>query len=280
LLGKSLVLLFEKPSLRTHVSFTIAMQELGGSVIDSFSFNRKKEEPEDVGRVLQSYCHAIMLRTHEHSILERMSSKINVPLINGLSDTHHPCQVLADILTLRQAFTYLRGLKVAYVGDGNNILHSLLLLMPKLGVEVRYACPKGYEPSAFVLRQARAAARQPGAAPIIHTSTPEAAVKGANAIYTDVWTSMGFEKEANEREEAFDGFQVNDALYAHAAPGALIMHCMPMIRGKEITDTMAEHEHSALFRQCENRLHVQKALLLWLLNGRMASCPSEIASHA
>lgn len=268
LAGRTLALLFEKPSLRTHVSFTVAMAELGGTVIDSFSFNRKKEEPEDVGRVLAGYCHGIMLRTHEHSILERMATKTRIPLINGLSDTHHPCQILADLLTLKQHFTSLKGLKLAYVGDGNNILHSLLLLAPLLGVHVSFACPPGFEPNAFVLRQARAAAKEWGGA-VSASASPAVAVKKANALYTDVWTSMGFEKEEAAREEAFRSFQVNERLYAQAAPGAIVMHCLPMVRGKEITDDMAEHPNSVLFRQSENRLHVQKALLLRLMGGKM-----------
>jgi ornithine carbamoyltransferase len=263
--GKTLALIFEKPSLRTHMSFTVAMQELGGNVIESFSYNRKKEEPEDVGRVLQGYCHAIMLRTHEHSILERMTTKARIPVINGLSDTHHPCQILADILTLKQNFRTLEGVKLAYLGDGNNILHSLLLLMPLFGVHVSYYCPKGYQPNAFVMRQARALAKETKGSITVSTS-PINAVKKANAIYTDVWTSMGFEAEERQREEAFDGCQVNSELYAHAATDALIMHCLPMVRGKEITDEMAEHKNAVLFQQSENRLHAQKALLLELLN--------------
>lgn len=265
LAGKSLALLFEKPSLRTHVSFSVAMQELGGFVIDSFSYNRKKEEPEDVGRVLAGYCHAIMLRTHEHSILERMAAKTRVPVINGLSDTHHPCQILADLLTLKQSFNKLEGLKLAYIGDGNNILHSLLLLAPVLGVDLSYSCPRGYEPSALVVKQARARAVECGGA-VRAARDPLSAVKGSNAIYTDVWTSMGFEKEENERETAFAGYQLNRELYTEAAKDALVMHCLPMVRGKEITDEMAEHDNSALFRQSENRLHVQKALLVSLLH--------------
>ena len=214
--------------------------------------------------MLAGYCHAIMLRTHEHVILERMASKTPVPVINGLSDTHHPCQVLADILTLKQCFNQLEGLKFTYIGDGNNMLHSMLLLMPRLGIHVTYACPKGYQPNAFVRRQAKSLAREGGGS-ITVAKSPTDAVKGANAIYTDVWTSMGFEKEETEREEAFDGYQVNDALYANAAAGAVIMHCLPMVRGAEITDEMAEHENSVLFKQSENRLHVQKALLLELM---------------
>lgn len=263
LAGKTIALLFEKPSLRTHVSFTVAVQELGGCVLESFSLNRKKEEPEDVGRVLAGYCHAIMLRTHEHSILERMASKIGIPVINGLSDTHHPCQILADLLTLKQRFGTLRGLNLAYIGDGNNILHSLLLMLPPLGVSVSFACPKGYEPNAFILKKARALASESGAR-IFATTDPTSACKGANAIYTDVWTSMGFESEEASRESAFEDFQVNSSLYSVATPGALIMHCLPMVRGKEITEEMVEHENSAIFRQAENRLHAQKALLVTL----------------
>jgi ornithine carbamoyltransferase len=205
-----------------------------------------------------------MLRTHEHSIIERMASKTRVPVINGLSDTHHPCQVLADILTLKQHFNTLQGLKLAYIGDGNNMLHSLLLLAPALGIQVSYACPKGFEPNAFVVREARSRAKEGGGG-ITASKSPSSAVEKANAIYTDVWTSMGFEAEEKEREDAFEGYQVNAELYAKAAPGALIMHCLPMVRGKEITDDMAEHENSVLFRQSENRLHAQKALLLHLL---------------
>ena len=262
--GKTLAVLFEKPSLRTHVSFTVGMQELGGQVVESFSLNRKKEEPEDVGRVLAGYVHAIMLRTHEHSILERMASKIPLPVINGLSDTHHPCQILADLVTLKQYFGELKGLKLSYIGDGNNILHSLLLLCPQLGVGVSYACPKGFEPNAFVLRQARKLAAE-GGAKIEATNDPTAAVKGSDAIYTDVWTSMGFEAEEGAREAAFQGYQVNAKLYGLAKPTALIMHCLPMVRGKEITEEMVDHPNSAIFRQAENRLHAQKALLLTMM---------------
>jgi ornithine carbamoyltransferase len=264
LAGKTVALMFEKPSLRTHLSFSVAVRELGGEVVESFSLNRKKEEPEDVARVVQGYCHGIMLRTHEHELLERFASKSGIPLINGLSDTHHPCQTLADLLTLMEVFGKLEGLKVAYVGDGNNILHSLLLLAPLAGVSVSYACPAGYEPSAFVVKQAKHVAKETGAV-IEGTSKPEKAVKGAQAIYTDVWTSMGFEEEGAPRDAAFQGFQVNAKLYAQAAKDAIILHCLPMIRGKEITDEMADHPRSEIFRQAENRLHAQKALLAKLL---------------
>ncbi len=264
LAGKTLALMFEKPSLRTHLSFSVAMRELGGSVVESFSLNRKKEEPEDVARVVSGYCHGIMLRTHEHSLLERFVAKASVPVVNGLSDTHHPCQILADLLTLRQAYGKLDGLKLAYIGDGNNILHSLLLLLPLLGVEVSYACPQGFEPSAFVVKQARHLASEGGGA-ISAFCAPEQAVKGAHALYTDVWTSMGFEQEEQSRVTAFQGYQVNAGLHALARKDAIILHCLPMIRGKEITDEMADHPRSLIFRQSENRLHAQKALLLKLL---------------
>jgi ornithine carbamoyltransferase len=266
--GKVLALLFEKPSLRTHLSFSVAMKELGGEVVESFSLNRKKEEPEDVAQVVAGYCSAIMLRTHEHSILERLSSKSKVPVINGLSDTHHPCQTLADLLTLKQAYGRLDGLKLAYVGDGNNILHSMLLLAPLAGVSVAYACPAGYEPSAFVLQQAKHLARESGAA-IEGFLKPEKAVAGAHAIYTDVWTSMGFEAEEAKREAAFRGFQVNARLHALAAKDAVLMHCLPMVRGKEITSEMADHSRSVIFRQSENRMHAQKALLLKVMKGTL-----------
>lgn len=262
--GRTVVLLFEKPSLRTRVSFTVAVQELGGQVMVLDSIGRKKENPEDTIRVLGGYCHATMVRTHEHSILERMVVKSPIPVINGLSDAHHPCQVLADLQTLVQTYKTLKGIKLAYVGDGNNMLHSLLLLAPYLGVEVHYACPPGYEPSSFVVRQAKKRARDGGGQVVAHVD-PVKAVEGADAVYTDVWTSMGFEQEETDRDKAFADYTLDENLYRHARAGALIMHCMPMIRDKEISSRLVEHECSALFRQSENRMHAQKALLVGLL---------------
>lgn len=262
--NKNVVLLFEKPSLRTRVSFTVAIQELGGSVLELDSMGRKKEDPEDTIRVLAGYCHAVMVRTHAHSILERMVSKSPIPVINGLSDTHHPCQVLADLQTLMQRYKELNGLKLAYVGDGNNMLHSLLLLAPILGVEVHYACPGGYEPSSLVVRQAKKRAQGTGGGVFAHAS-PVEAVKSANAVYTDVWTSMGFEQEETDRDKVFQPYQLNEELYAHADPKAAIMHCMPMIKDKEITQALVDHENSVLFQQAENRMHAQKALLVGLV---------------
>ncbi len=261
---KTLILLFEKPSLRTRVSFTVAMQELGGKVVEVVSNFRKKEEPEDLVRVLAGYSHAIMMRTFEHSILDRMVAKSTVPVINGLSDSHHPCQALADVLTLKQAFGKLEGLKLTYIGDGNNVLHSLMLLAPFLGIHLRYACPQGFEPNAFITRRARARAKEGGGSITAFTNAADAA-KGSNALYTDVWTSMGFEQEEAEREKAFEGFQLGEELVALAETSAIIMHCMPMVRGKEITDAVADSPNSVIFQQSENRLHVQKALLKGLL---------------
>jgi len=261
---KTLVMIFDKPSLRTRLSFSVAMNELGGVPIESVSSTRKKEEPEDLARVLGGYCHGVMIRTHEHSIAEKLAAHSPVPVINGLSDSHHPCQVLADIFTLKQAFGSVAGLKVTYIGDGNNILHSMLLLMPYLGIHLRYACPAGYEPNAFIVKNAETRARERGGS-ITAFSDPKAAIEGTHAVYTDVWTSMGFEEQQYDREQAFLGYQLNESLYSHAAPGALIMHCMPMERGKEISETLPDHENSAIFRQSENRLHIQKALLLMLL---------------
>jgi len=262
--NKTVVLLFEKPSLRTRVSFTVAVQELGGSVMEIDSMGRKKETPEDTIRVLSGYCHATMVRTHAHSVLEQMASRSSIPIINGLSDSHHPCQVFADLQTLMQTYKDFKGLRLAYVGDGNNMLHSLMLLAPFIGVELHYACPAGYEPSALVVRQAKKRARDGGGDVVAHRD-PALAVAHANAVYTDVWTSMGFEQEETDRDRAFADYALNEDLYRHADPRALIMHCMPMIRDKEIAASLIDHENSALFRQSENRMHAQKALLLGLL---------------
>lgn len=262
--GRTLAMLFEKPSLRTRFSFSVAMNELGGFVVESLSSTSKKEEPEDVARVLGGYAHVVMLRTHDQKTLERMASKSAVPIINGLSDTHHPCQALADLSALKHRFGSLKGLTLTYVGDGNNVLHSLLLLAPFVGMNVRYACPKGYEPNALIVRKAKGRAKEGGGS-IAAFSDPLKAVQGANALYTDVWTSMGFEEEQKDRERAFAGFQLNEALHAQAQPGAAVMHCLPMERGKEISDALADHADSVIFLQSEYRLHAQKALLVGLL---------------
>lgn len=256
---KHLALLFDKPSLRTRMSFTIAMRELGGNVIESENNNRKPEEPEDQMRVLQGYCDAVMIRTHDDNTLTRMQSVASIPLINGLSEFYHPCQSLADLMTLQEKFASLEGLKMAYLGDGNNVLHSLLLMAPQLGMHIHYCCPKNYGPDPEILRLAISNA---GKGKIIKFDDPCSAVKDCQAVYTDVWTSMGFEPRNLSQ---FEGFQVNEALMAHAANDAIFMHCMPMNRGQEVSGHLPDQPCSVIFQQSENRLHVQKALLYQLL---------------
>ena len=264
--NKTLALIFDKPSLRTRLSFTVGISELGGKVIELQGAQKKNEDPEDAIRVLQGMVHGVMIRTFEHSYLERMISHATIPVINGLSDSHHPCQAIADILTLKQKFGELRGLKLAYIGDGNNILHSLLLMAPYVGIDVHYACPEGYQPDPEILGRAHLRAHL-GGAKIKSFQTPQQAVESVHAVYTDVWTSMGFEKENEARLKAFAAYQINSELFSRASKRAIVMHCLPMIKGQEITREMAEHEQSALFQQAENRLHAQKALLLGIYSG-------------
>ncbi len=264
LAGKTLALLFDKQSFRTKLSFTIAMQELGGAVVESLSQDRKQEDPEDLARVLNGYCHGVVLRTHEQSNLDRMAAVSRFPILNGLSDSHHPCQILADLLTLKEKFGNLAGLILTYIGDGNNILHSLLVLAPQMGIHLRYSCPEGYSPDAVILEKALRKSRE-NEGSITSFSSPTEAAQGSNALYTDVWTSMGFEKQKAEREATFQNYQINSALFSLTATGAVVMHCLPMEKGKEITQEMANHSASIIFQQSENRLHLQKALLCTLL---------------
>jgi ornithine carbamoyltransferase len=260
--GQHLALLFDKPSLRTRFSFTVAMHELGGHVVESISDSRKSEEPEDQARVLAGYCQAIMVRTFEDSTLERMRHVSPVPIINGLSNLHHPCQILADLLTLLEKFGSLASLTLTYIGDGNNILHSLLWMAPALGVTVHYCCPPTRQPNAAILEQAKTWLKT-DSGKIAAFSDPAAAVTGAHAVYTDVWTSMGF--EGSVRESLFEDLQVNEALMEKAEKNAVFMHCLPMVRGKEVSQTLPDQPCSVVFQQSENRLHAQKALLVYLL---------------
>lgn len=262
LAGKHLALLFSKPSLRTRFSFTVAMRELGGDVVESVMETRKTEEPEDQIRVLAGYCHAVMVRTHADENLSRMKSVATIPVINGLSDLHHPCQALSDIFTLQENFKNLSGLKLTYIGDGNNVLHSLLLLAPLVGINLHYYCPVNRQPDAQILARAQMRAEQ-FSAKIVKEQTIHAAAKNAQAIYTDVWVSMGFEDKMTAND--FAGFQVNEALMQTADPHAVFMHCLPMERGKEVSQTLPDQSCSVIFQQSENRLHMQKALLLRLL---------------
>ncbi|KTD52935.1 argininosuccinate lyase [Legionella quateirensis] len=258
LLGKNLVMIFEKPSFRTRLSFTLAMENMGGTAIESISNSRKHEEPRDLIRVLNGYCDFVMVRTHDDTVLTEMVNYSKVPIINGLSALYHPCQVLADLLSLQEHFGTLDGLTIAYIGDGNNVLHSLLLMAPLVGVKINYCCPESHQPREEILNQCTSSLESM----ITCYSTPEEAVRHVDAVYTDVWTSMGFVNQDNE--DCFTGFQVNEALMAQANSGAVFMHCMPMERGKEVTDSLPDHSCSIIFAQSENRLHVQKALLLFL----------------
>lgn len=258
LASKSLMMIFEKPSLRTRLSFSMAIQSMGGIAIESVSNTRKQETPADMVRVLNGYADFIMLRTHADAILHEMAVYAKVPIINGLSALHHPCQILADLLSLWEKFGALKGLTIAYIGDGNNILHSLMLLAPQLGITINYCCPESHQPNHSIVEQAQSIKSDM----IYSFSKPETAVKNADAVYTDVWTSMGF--EARDYNQAFQGFQVNESLMDYAKPEAVFMHCMPMERGKEVSETLPDSPASIIFTQSENRLHVQKALLLFL----------------
>jgi ornithine carbamoyltransferase len=269
LAGKTLVMIFEKSSTRTRLSFEIGMYQLGGQAI--FLSPRdiqlgRGETIEDTARVLSRYAHGIMIRTFAHETVEAAARAADIPVINGLSDKHHPCQVLADLMTLKEKKGRLKGLKLAYVGDGNNMAHSLLEGCAGTGVSIAVAAPKGYEPDDAVVAGARKAARGTGAR-VLLTSDPVEAVRGAHAVYTDVWTSMGQEDEAAQRRRAFAGYQVNAALLTAARPDAVVMHCLPAHRGEEITADVLDGSRSVVLDQAENRLHAQKAVLL-LLMGR------------
>ncbi len=271
LAGKQIVLLFEKPSLRTRVTFEAGMAALGGTSIFLDSRDTKLGEREpvcDVARNLERWVAGIVLRTFSHEAIAEMAAFASVPVINGLSDHEHPCQALADLLTLREHRGELRKLKLTYVGDGNNMAHSLLLGAACVGMSITIATPKGYEPSADVVAQAQEIAKTTGAHVEV-VNDPVAAVAGADAVYTDVWASMGQEDEAAARKKIFARYQVNDQLLANA-PEALFMHCLPAHRGDEVTNDVMESPRSVVFDQAENRLHAQKAVLLTLLGGNSA----------
>jgi ornithine carbamoyltransferase len=265
--GKQIVLMFEKPSLRTRLTFEVGIRSLGGSSL--FVDQRgehigKREKLSDVAHNLERWMDGIVLRTFEHSTVTEMAEHASIPVINGLSDIEHPCQALADFFTLKERFDDQRKVKLAYVGDGNNVAHSLLLTGAALGSKVSIATPKGYEPKAEIVSKAREFASRTGAE-IEITSNVASAVKNANAVYTDVWASMGQEDEANERKRIFSPYQVNSPLMHLAAPDAYFMHCLPAHRGDEVTDEVIDAPASIVFDEAENRLHVQKAILLLLL---------------
>ena len=266
--GRSLGLIFSKASTRTRVSFTVAMARLGGQTIDlnpQVSQVGRGEPVADTARVLSRYVDALAIRTFAQEELADYAHWASIPVINALTDLEHPCQALADYLTLQEAFGELAGLTLAYVGDGNNVAHSLMLCGALLGVNVRVGCPQGYEPDAGVLEQSRQLAGTRCNVEVVHE--PVAAVRGAHALYTDVWASMGQEDEKAAREAAFSGWCLNEELVAEADPRAIVLHCLPAYRGLEISAGAMEGSSSRIFDQAENRLHAQQALLAALLGG-------------
>lgn len=260
--GKSLAMIFEKNSTRTRVSFEVAMRELGGNPIvlqkDDLQLGRG-ETVADTARVLSRYVHAMMLRAYHHATLIELAQYARVPVINGLTDLMHPCQLMADVLTVEERLGSIGGKVVAWVGDGNNMANTWITVADKMGFELRLACPKTYQPDAEILAQARS-----NGAKITLTTSPADAVKGADVVVTDTWVSMG-DDDTLTRKQAFYGFQVNEALMAKAAKHAIFLHCLPAHRGEEVSDGILDGPQSAVWDEAENRLHTQKAILLWCL---------------
>jgi ornithine carbamoyltransferase len=267
--GRAAALIFEKPSLRTRVTFEIGMAQLGGSTVylapGDIRLGERESVP-DIARNLSRWVDAIVARTFSHETVRTLAAHASVPVINALSDWSHPCQVLADCFTLRERGCSLERLTMAFVGDGNNVVHSLIFASNLFGFELRVACPPGYEPDPKVVATA-----PPGRLTV--TSSVSEAVRGADVLYTDVWTSMGQEAEAERRRRDFQGYQLNRETVALARPEALVMHCLPAHRGEEITDEVLDGPRSIVLDQAENRLHVQKAILVWLLAPRRGRTP-------
>jgi ornithine carbamoyltransferase len=266
--GKTLAMIFQKPSTRTRVSFEMGMFQLGGLAVvlnhDEIQLS-VGESVADTARVLSTFADGIMARVFAHQDVLDLAKFGSKPVINGLSDLLHPCQALADFFTLRERFGSLSGLKLAYVGDGNNVCHELMIGAARLGVEIVVATPKGFEPNPLITKSTARDAQKTGTPPAKIVNDPEAAVAGARAVYTDVWTSMGQEKDAEKRKAAFAGFTVNAALMAKAAGDAVFMHCLPAHRGVEVTDEVMDGPQSVVFQQAGNRLHAQKAAMVLLM---------------
>ncbi|MDQ4063576.1 MAG: ornithine carbamoyltransferase [Actinomycetota bacterium] len=263
LFGKTLAMVFQKPSNRTRVSFEVGMYQLGGHALPLSPQEiqiGKRETPSDTGMVLARYIDAIMVRTFDDEELAELAGAADVPVINGLSDLHHPCQALADLLTIQEELGKLEGVKITYVGDGNNVAHSLAIGCALTGAQLSIAHPEGHGPDPNIVDLAA----RLGAAPVL-TEDPSEAISGARAVYTDVWTSMGQEAEAEERKRKFAPYQVNEELMGYAAPNAIFLHCLPAHRGEEVTAEVIDGPRSRVFDQAENRLHAQKALLYLLL---------------
>lgn len=267
LAGKTLGMIFEKHSTRTRISFEVGMQQLGG--YGMFMHSRdlqigRGESVYDTAHVLSGYLDGIMIRANSHQMVEELAKHAQIPVINGLTDLFHPCQALADMLTLQEVQGELAGKKLAYIGDGNNVAHSLAIAAAHLGMHIAIATPPGYEPVEWIAEKISKLAITNGGSLLI-TTDPVEAVEGADCIYTDVWTSMGQEEEAQARLEAFQSFQVNDALVAHAKSDYVFLHCLPAHREEEVTASVIDGPNSYVFQQAENRLHAQKAVLASLL---------------
>ncbi|ABO66056.1 MULTISPECIES: ornithine carbamoyltransferase [Geobacillus] len=267
LAGKTMAMIFEKPSTRTRVSFEVGMIQLGGSALYLNSNDLQLGRGEtiaDTARVLSQYVDVIMIRTFAHQKVEELAEYASIPVINGLTDDDHPCQALADLLTIYEVKKTFQGIKLAYVGDGNNVANALLAAAAKVGMDVAIACPPGYEPKAAYVEAARQIGEKTGAAVTV-THDPLEAVAGADAIYTDVWTSMGQESESDERLQVFQPYQVNEALVKAAKPDYIFLHCLPAHRGEEVTAGVMDGPNSMVFEQAGNRLHAQKAILVSVL---------------
>ena len=270
--GRTLAMLFQKPSLRTRVTFETGMAQLGGHAIylTNDVVLGARESVRDVAHNLERFVDGIVVRTGPHEVAQELAAQADIPVINGLTLREHPCQALADVFTIEERFGAVRGLPIAFIGDGNNVYHSLALLGAALGMEVRLAHPVGYAPNPRIVERAMDLAASSGGQ-LSFGHDPVDAVRGAAVVYTDAWTSMGQEAEAEARRDAFAGFQVNDALVDAAGPDAVVMHCLPAHRGEEITSAVMDGPRSLIWEQSENRLHVQKALLVGLLDGLEAA---------
>ena len=265
--NKVLGLVFDKSSTRTRVSFQVAMSRLGGTSIDlnpTTSQIGRGEPIKDTARVLSRYCDLIAIRTFNHLDLEEYAKWSTKPVINALTDLEHPCQALADFLTIKEEFNDFRNVILTFIGDGNNVANSLILCGALSGVEVRIACPEGFLPNPLVVKKAREIYRNDNLLKIFHD--PQIAVNGANVLYTDVWSSMGQENQKDKKDKEFNGFAIDNDLVSKASKDAIILHCLPAYRGKEITDEVIESKKSRIFEQAENRMHVQQALLSCLLS--------------
>ena len=263
LAGKTLGMIFQKSSTRTRVSFEVGMYQLGGSALflSTNDLQIGRGEPiKDTARVLSRYLDGIMIRTYSHADVEELAEYADIPVINGLTDDYHPTQIIADLITIQEHKGKLEGIKFAYVGDGNNMTHSLMIGCAKVGMDVTVACPDGYMPNPEIVALAQGyAAESGGSVTVMHD--PKEAVKGVDVVYTDTWASMGQEAEKEIRKKAFVGYQVDDAMMALAKPDAIFMHCLPAYRGMEVTDEVMESAQSVVFDEAENRLHAHKAIM-------------------